>query len=1020
MIGGLPLPPAYPMYKHDTSTLPDFDTAPVSAEAIAVITYSASAASILTPVRGAPRFLGSSHSEGGPFNPLNATVALYFNEPVARGSGVIYITDGVAQTVIDRVSGKPVMHIAGATDTRAISVSDASQVSISNGVVQVKAGDLQPDVQYNVLIDPGAFVDVDGNVFAGIAASSTIAFATSGIDLPPTAAITLDKTVVGNGGTIGVTVTFSEAVQDISAGDFIVHSGSLSGFTPNAARTVWTATFTPSPFAYDATNRIELHGANIVDLNGTTGSGTYLSENYVVDMVAPTITSGASIAHAAAGAALTLTFSEAVQWNDASTISLHDGDATRTIASSDVTFSSDHKTMTISGAALGLAADKSYSLTLPASIVDQAANQLANRALTVDTYTGPRIGSMVLDTVALYNGDTATLKVVFSKAVPSLGASAFLVPSGTLSGFATTDGGITWTAVLTPSAGIDVDVNQITLNAASVTDSAGNAGSGIMQSLPYSVDTIISAFVNDTITIVDNGADPADGVTGLLVQTIRGTYSGTLDGSEKVWLFVNGSMIPQSDVTIDPVARQWSWTGTVTAGENDVVVFIANGVGNQSSFAYLTFDVDVAGPRLEDGYEYGGIDPADALILEFDEDIYWSDGSKLRISDGTTTREIGRDQVTISNDVLMISAAQHGLATDGSYTLTLPTGLKDEFGNAASTSTVYIDTIPDSTRPEALAAYVSSLNGVKKIGDTIDIIVRFSENVKVDSYASLLLNDGLMAEYHHHVGRDVTFRYVVEEGDQFDNLELTSTEGLIYTVRDIADNYLDSADIKFNVLVRHDGSSIDIDVDGVRPAELDAPNLVNDNGPSSTDNVTGHKALVFNGSGANPYALFHLYKNGTYLAMNNAAADGSWTITTPELGSGTYDFSVVQFDSAGNVSWESDGLEVTIDADGPVKVSNTVHYSVLTLSFNEKIAFTSGEIYVYDGATLVHTIRHSDEASWAIIGAEGRALELQPYGLENGEYTVKFSADALQDEYGNFMTELVGAAPGVEWAVYYV
>ncbi|WP_199275647.1 Ig-like domain-containing protein, partial [Pseudomonas corrugata] len=52
------------------------------------------------------------------------------------------------------------------------------------------------------------------------------------------------------------------------------------------------------------------------------------------------------------------------------------------------------------------------------------------------------------------------------------------VANGTVTGLSSSDGGITWTATFTPSAGINDTSNVITLTNGGIADLAGNIGTG--------------------------------------------------------------------------------------------------------------------------------------------------------------------------------------------------------------------------------------------------------------------------------------------------------------------------------------------------------------------------------------------------------------------------------------------------------------------------------------------------------------------------------------------------------------
>ncbi len=83
--------------------------------------------------------------------------------------------------------------------------------------------------------------------------------------------------------------------------------------------------------------------------------------------------------------------------------------------------------------------------------------------------------SIVVANSALNIGQTSLVTITFSEAVSGLTTAAFSVADGALSGLSSSDGGITWTATLTATAGVTHTGDIITLNNAAVSDVAGNA-----------------------------------------------------------------------------------------------------------------------------------------------------------------------------------------------------------------------------------------------------------------------------------------------------------------------------------------------------------------------------------------------------------------------------------------------------------------------------------------------------------------------------------------------------------------
>ena len=98
--------------------------------------------------------------------------------------------------------------------------------------------------------------------------------------------------------------------------------------------------------------------------------------------------------------------------------------------------------------------------------------------------------SITISDTALKIGDTATVTFSFTEAVTGFTTADLTVPNGTLSGLSSSDGGITWTATLTPSASATAASNVITLDNTGISDVAGNAGSGTSTSGNYAVDTV--------------------------------------------------------------------------------------------------------------------------------------------------------------------------------------------------------------------------------------------------------------------------------------------------------------------------------------------------------------------------------------------------------------------------------------------------------------------------------------------------------------------------------------------------
>ena len=93
------------------------------------------------------------------------------------------------------------------------------------------------------------------------------------------------------------------------------------------------------------------------------------------------------------------------------------------------------------------------------------------------------------------------MTITFSEVVTGFDNSDLTVENGTLNPVASGDGGITWTATLTPTADITDTNNLISLANSGVADGAGNAGTGTTVSNDYAIDTARSVIDLSILTL---------------------------------------------------------------------------------------------------------------------------------------------------------------------------------------------------------------------------------------------------------------------------------------------------------------------------------------------------------------------------------------------------------------------------------------------------------------------------------------------------------------------------------------
>ena len=110
---------------------------------------------------------------------------------------------------------------------------------------------------------------------------------------------------------------------------------------------------------------------------------------------------------------------------------------------------------------------------------------------------------MTISDTALRIGETALVTFTFTEAVTNFTTADVTVENGTLSNLSSTNGGVTWTATLTPTASVTDTTNNLTLNYTGITDLVGNAGTGSATSGNYTIDTTRPTVVGN-ISFSDN------------------------------------------------------------------------------------------------------------------------------------------------------------------------------------------------------------------------------------------------------------------------------------------------------------------------------------------------------------------------------------------------------------------------------------------------------------------------------------------------------------------------------------
>ncbi|WP_052703348.1 Ig-like domain-containing protein [Comamonas thiooxydans] len=569
-----------------------------------------------------------------------------------------------------------------------------------------------------ITLDNSGVQNASGNAGSGATTSNNYSIDT----LRPTATITVANPNLGVGQATMVTIAFSEVVSGFSLADLSVANGVLSNLASSDGGKTWTATLTPTAAITDQANLIVFDTALVSDNAGNAGVGIAISNNYAVDTLRPTATIVVADAALQAGetTTVTITFSEAV--NDFTNTDLSVSGGTL----SPVTSSDGGITWTATFTPTANLESTVNRITLSnAGVTDKAGNAgvgtTDSNNYAVDTLR-PTATIVVAD-AALQAGESTLVTITFSEAVTGLDVGDFTVANGSLSNLMSSDGGLTWTASVTPTAGITDATNMIGLNNASYTDLAGNTGSGTTDSNNFAIDTL-----RPTATIVV--ADAALTVGETTMVTI--TFSEAVNDFTNADLSVSGgtlSTVTSSDggvtwiATFTPAANLESTVNRITLNNTGVTDKAGNaGVGTSDSNNYA---IDTLRPT--------------ATIVVADNNLRIGETSLVTITFSEAVTGFTNADLTVANGTLSnVSSSDGGVTwtatftptsniTDASNLITLDnSGVTDAAGNAGSGTTDSNNYAIDTQRPRA---NIVVNDAALAVGESSTVIITFSEAV---------------------------------------------------------------------------------------------------------------------------------------------------------------------------------------------------------------------------------------------------------------------------------------------------
>ena len=757
---------------------------------------------------------------------------------------------------------------------------------------------------------------------------------------PPTATIVMADTALKIGETSLVTITFSRAVTGFTNADLTIANGTLTAVSSSDGGLTWTATFTPTNNITDSTNLITLDNTGVTAISdGVAGVGTTSSVNYAIDTARPTVTIVMADTALKIGdtSLVTFTFSEAVTGFTNADLTIANGTL------SAVSSSDGGITWTGTFTPTASITDTTNLITLDntgiADLAGNAGSGTTDSANYVIDTVRPTATIVVADS-NLAAGETSLVTITFSEAVSGFTTADLTVANGTLSGLSSSDGGITWTATLTPTNSITDTTNLITLDNTGVVDLAGNAGTGTTNSNNYAIDT---ARPTATIVVADNNL--RIGETSLVTITFSEAVTGFTNADLTI---ANGTLtaVSSSDGGIT-----WTATFTPTASITDATNLITL---NNTGIADLNGNAG-SGTTDSNNYAIDTVRPT-ATIVVADNNLRIGETSLVTITFSEAVTGFTNADLTIANGTLSaVSSSDGGITwtatftpsasvTDTTNLITLDnTGIADLAGNAGSGTTDSNNYAIDTQRPTATIVVADS---TLTAGETTLVTFTFSEAVTGFSNADIVIANGTLTAVSSSDGGitwTATFTPNVGVNDATNLIMLANTG-----IADLAGNAGSGTT-----------NSNNYTIDTVVPT---ATIIVSDPslkiGESSLVTITFSEAVT----GFTNADL--TIANGTLSAVSSSDGGITWTATftpttniTDATNLITLDNSGVQNLSGNAGSGTTDSNNYSIDTQRPtatIVVADTAlgvgQTTLVTITFSEAVSgFTNADLTIANG-----------------------------------------------------------------------
>jgi hypothetical protein len=405
----------------------------------------------------------------------------------------------------------------------------------------------------------------------------------------PTVTVASSAAALGVGQSANLTFTFSEAPANFSLASLTVTGGTVTGLTVTANPLVYTGVFTPTPGQTGATASVAVNASGYIDAAGNGGQASAPAA-MTVNTAVPSlvITSNDNALALGETAQITFTFSTAPDGFTAADVAVGNGTLSNLVATANPLVYTAQFTPTA-----GLASASAAVSVAPGSYTDAFGNSGSGAnslPMAIDTLA-PRL-TIASSTASLLVGETAQITFTFSELPLGFNAANISVTGGALSGLAATANPLVYTALFTPTAGIQNVSASFALAPGAVTDAAGNAVTA-PASPPLAIDTQAPVAAATTVVFSADNGTPGDLLTNVAAQTISGTLGAPLGSGEFVEVSLDNGVNWTSAVT---AGSAWTLAGQTLSGQNVLQVRVTDGAGNHGQVYAQAYLIDTTAP----------------------------------------------------------------------------------------------------------------------------------------------------------------------------------------------------------------------------------------------------------------------------------------------------------------------------------------------------------------------------------------------------------------------------------------